>query len=281
MKIIFVNDQKGSWDFLNGFYRYFKNTYKKVDLVYLDISMPENFEHFKTNILFDYCFIRTEFMLSSVKHLSKNIIIVENGLYPVSDEAEYCSIITNPEIYNNFLFPKNGSRHRWNEISKEKRLNKVIRWRSRGENILYCLDSAENFNIDNLVVSIKNIRKHSNRHIKVRPHRTLNKAVVANICKRFKNVSLSLKEDLYEDLKEAHCCITKGSSAATKAALFGIPIIIIQDKIYLSEISQEGLHKIECLDYDIKTYDWLTSLGNAVFTMEQIESGEVWKLITQ
>ncbi len=82
---------------------------------------------------------------------------------------------------------------------------------------------------------------------------------------------------LDRDLHDAHCLITHGSVAAIEAVLLGVPVIV-HPSCAAAPIGRTALADLENLARPDRT-EWLRSLASCQFTLDEIQSGEIWERI--
>lgn len=136
--------------------------------------------------------------------------------------------------------------------------------------------------------TIKELRKHTNRPIKVRTH-PLHKPKDSDVFYRFTTELLTCYEDisisygnqtkLEKDLECAYCSITYSSGTAIDSILDGVPVLTTDPGNFAWDVSSHYINEIECLKLaDQSTIvDWLQKLSYSQWSIEEMESGRAWQ----
>ena len=196
----------------------------------------------------------------------------------------------------------NVSRDRWNRFEKITGI-KFKDWNSPGDNILIMGqkegDSALNSmyqqgyvnSYDWIWDTIKEIKKHSDRPIIIRPHpRGLGKKGLPKFQKflqknKVSNVHFSQSvipggnqggAGLEYDLDNAHCVVTYNSNSSIESVIKGIPVFSMDDGCMAYPISHTNLSQIENLDYNININDWQNKIAYTIWNKEDVKSGQTW-----
>lgn len=141
-------------------------------------------------------------------------------------------------------------------------------------------------------VVIKNIRKHTDRRIVIRPHprnldKTLNQ-VNTKILVNHKKNNVVLSENLTKggnqggeglsaDLARAHCVVSFNSNSSVEAAIEGVPVFSLNDGSMTYPISHKNLSQIENINYDIDITDWQNKIAYTIWNKPDVISGECWE----
>ena len=171
-------------------------------------------------------------------------------------------------------------------------------WRLEGEHILICTQPKDNWSMDGIdpvdwaVKVITEIRKHTNREIKIRPHPN-HMNIVPQLQQRLQNIWVRPKMDGHEvkgtseqkdnykmsfqqDLDNAWAMVTHNSTAGVDAAVYGIPVFNTDDKALSWEVANHNFETINSPQKPDRT-QWLNNLGYAMWSKEEIEQGLAWK----
>ena len=139
---------------------------------------------------------------------------------------------------------------------------------------------------------IKNIRKHTDRRIVIRPHprnldKTLNQVHTKILVNNKKNnVVLSENltkggnqggEGLSADLARAYCVVSFNSNSSVEAAIEGIPVFSLNDGSMTYPISHKKLSQIEKIDYNIDITNWQNKIAYTMWNKPDVISGECWE----
>ena len=183
---------------------------------------------------------------------------------------------------------------RWQKIQREQDI--IIKdWNLNSEGyILLCLQKPTDSSLNSIyekyddyndwiVDTINDIRKYTNRKIRIRPHlKAKNVRVSQLVCD---NIELSTVwknrtiyeggESLLEDFKNAHCVVSYNSNVLVESVCEGIPIIALSNESVAWEVSNK-LHNIETLDLNINRSQWLYNTAYMVWTEDEILNGDAW-----
>ena len=220
------------------------------------------------------------------KKNNKRSLIVDSNLFLYVD-------ISNPLHYlrysfdgvfptTGFYFDKDIDSTRWQKISKDLNL-KLKPWRSNGSHILICLQrnggwSMQGLNSLNwLDQTINSIRKYSNRPIIVRAHPG-DKKTKGIIKIKHKNVFLSTKEKLTDDLIGAWATVVYNSSPSVASSIEGVPVFLTDPQPKNSQsfdIANTDISNIESPTL-LDRQQWVEKLSMCHWKFEELKSGEAW-----
>lgn len=186
---------------------------------------------------------------------------------------------------------------RWKKFSNITGLT-IKEWNSPGDNILIMCqlekDSAliELYNsgytsFSSYVVDvIKEIRKHTDRKIIVRPHPKSQDTINENIT-QIKNVEISNNlstesplnggSGLAKDLQKSYCVITYNSNSAVESICNGIPTFALHNTSAAYDACHCDLSTIENLNYNLDISTWCNRIAYTVWNNEEVASGEMWE----
>lgn len=221
------------------------------------------------------------------KKNNKRSLIVDSNLFLYVDKS-------NPLHYLRYsfdgVFPTTGfyfdndvDPTRWQQISKDLNI-KLKPWRSNGSHILICLQrnggwSMQGLNSLNwLDQTINNIRKYSNRPIIVRAHPGDKKT--KNIIKiKHKNVFLSTKEKMTEDLIGAWATVVYNSSPSVASAIEGVPIFLTDPQPRNSQSFDVANTDISNIENPImlERQQWIEKLSMCHWKFDELRSGKAWQ----
>jgi hypothetical protein len=220
------------------------------------------------------------------KKNNKRSLIVDSNLFLYVDKS-------NPLHYlrysfdgvfptTGFYFDKEIDSTRWQKISKDLNL-KLKPWRSNGSHILICLQrncgwSMQGLNSLNwLDQTINSIRKYSNRPIIVRAHPG-DKKTKGIIKIKHKNVFLSTKDKLTDDLIGAWATVVYNSSPSVASAIEGVPVFLTDPQPKNSQsfdIANTDISNIESPTL-LDRQQWVEKLSMCHWKFEELKSGEAW-----
>lgn len=222
------------------------------------------------------------------KRNGKRSLIVDSNLFLYADPGN-----TNRYLRYSFdgVFPTTGfyfdreiDPTRWQKISANLGIS-LKPWRTSGDHILICLQRNGGWSMRGLSAqtwldqTINNIRQYSKkRHIVVRTHPG-DKKIRRILQVHHKNVSVSNRERLVDDLKNAWATVVYNSSPSVASTIEGIPAFLTDP---FPEHSQS--HAVANLDLssienptlpDRQT--WIEKLSMCHWNFEELKSGEAWR----
>jgi hypothetical protein len=186
-----------------------------------------------------------------------------------------------------FYFDQDIDPKRWNKISRDLNLN-LKPWRTSGNHILFCLQRNGGWSmggvssIDWMNNTINNIRKYSNRPIVVRAHPG-DKKIKSILRIGHKNVSLSTKENLVDDLRGAWATVVYNSSPSVASIIEGVPAFLTDNVPQHSQsfdVANTDISNIEnptILDRQA----WIEKLSMCHWNFNELRSGEAWNFFKQ
>lgn len=200
--------------------------------------------------------------------------------------------------YGNFN-NENVGPERWNKF-EEKTNIKIKDWKSPGSNILLMgqkegdsalvrlYDQGYKSFYDWAIYAIKELRKHTDRPIVVRPHprgagKSLNKFV--RQIDRFSNVTITKNvtrggnqggPGLEEDLATAYCVVTFNSLSSVEAVVRGIPVFAFDGGCMTWPIAHKSFAEIEKIKYNIDIQEWKNKIAYTFWNKQEVKSGECW-----
>jgi len=220
------------------------------------------------------------------KKNQRRSLIVDSSLFLYSNK-------TNPLHYlrysfdgvfptTGFYFDKDIDPSRWAKISKDLNLN-LKPWRISGNHILLCLQRNGGWSmggissIDWMNLTIVNIRKYSNRPIVVRAHPG-DKKIKSILKINHKNVFLSTKENLIDDLRGAWASVVYNSSPSVASIIEGVPAFLtdsIPQHSQSFDVANTNISNIENpVMPDRQT--WIERLSMCHWNFDELKSGEAW-----
>ena len=200
--------------------------------------------------------------------------------------------------YNN----KNSPSDRWIKLQKEFNISNKD-WKSDGNYILLlCQKSGDSSlnslykNYDSYLEWVKStvaqIKKHTDRHIVIRPHIVQTESFVKKLngfVKSADNVSISKNHytqsnhyggnGLMQDFKDAYCAVTYNSLSAVDAVLEGIPTIALDNGCMAYPVTHHSLDKIENLDRSIDKTQWCYDTAYSQWSGTEFREGKAWEHI--
>jgi UDP-N-acetylglucosamine transferase subunit ALG13 len=225
-------------------------------------------------------------ILDYQKQNNKRTLIADSNLFLYMDK-------TNPHHYLRYsfdgVFPTTGfyfdtvvNPDRWIKISKNMNIS-IKPYRTQGNHILICLQRNGGWSmaglsvIDWLDTTVRKIQQISNRPIVVRTHPG-DKKIMRILKLKYKNVALSNKPNLLDDLQNAWTTVVYNSSPSVASIIEGVPAFItdpepLHSQSYpvanmdLNQIENPALHERQ---------QWIEKLAMCHWNFEELRSGEAW-----
>lgn len=183
-----------------------------------------------------------------------------------------------------FYFDKDVDPVRWEKLKQN--LNITLKpWRTEGNHILICTQRNGGWSMKGLDVmkwldqTILQIRQHSRkRTIIVRAHPGDKKAR-QYLRINHKNVFVSNKPNLTDDLRDAWATVVYNSSPSVASAIEGVPIFVTDPNPEYSQslpVANTDLKNIEnpnCPDRQ----QWIEKLAMCHWNFDELKSGEAWQ----
>lgn len=191
---------------------------------------------------------------------------------------------TSKSSVNNWL--RNASKYRqkkfeldlqpWRDTSKSKYIlictqhNKSHQWRN--------MPPVTNWLED----QIKQIRKHTQRQINIRPHprSPIDPGIIRTLDFEYKNVGLQYPKryqqtydefDFDNALEGAHCVVSHSSNPGLQAVTAGVPVFVSLDSLAY-DVSNKNYNRIEDLYRPDRT-KWFNNVLYTEYFLDEIESG--------
>jgi hypothetical protein len=126
--------------------------------------------------------------------------------------------------------------------------------------------------------TINDIRKYSNRPIVVRAHPG-DKKIKSILRINHKNVSLSTKENLVDDLRGAWATVVYNSSPSVASIIEGVPA-------FLTDSTPQHSQSFDVANTDISNIEnpilpdrqaWVEKLSMCHWKFDELKSGEAWQ----
>ena len=197
-----------------------------------------------------------------------------DGIFP--NTGEYCNQNPNPD--------------RWKEIQRHFGV-RLVDWRTKGDHILLCLQRDGGWSmagwdvLDWAIKTITEIRKYSDRPIRVRPHPGDKRAVkycerLMKLCigRRLLNVHLSDKDSsLMHDFKNCWAVVCYNSSPSVAAAIEGIPVFVTDPaRSQAKDVASSEIFRIEN-PVTPNRQQWIERIAQFHWSHEELKSGLCWE----
>jgi hypothetical protein len=181
----------------------------------------------------------------------------------------------------------------FNNMDPNRKIVKPIRWRKNGDHILILMQNpgdaslrgADIFEwVENTVIEL---RKHTDRPIRIRPHPLPNKQQkLENLKKKLTGATFvenKLPDNLrplQADFENCWCVVTYSSGSSVDAVMAGIPNIACDSGNMAWPISSTKLNMIEH-PYTGDTELWEQQISHCQFSVEELRNGLCWNHIKQ
>ena len=194
-----------------------------------------------------------------------------DGVFP--DTGEYCDSIID--------------QNKWKIIQQDSHLQ-LKPWRVAGSHILLCLQrnggwSMGGFDvIDWVTNTVAEIRKYTNRPIRLRPHPGDKHAIsyVEQYIKKSQSTNISISNvgsQLTEDLIDCWAVVNYNSSPAVGAAIEGVPIFVTDAaRSQCREIAITDLSQIEN-PVLLNRQPWIERISQFHWNFAELQSGACWQ----
>ena len=227
-----------------------------------------------------------------VKH-NKPVIVLEVGGILRNQSWKVAIGGINNEAY--FGNTSSSSVNNWlrdaSKLRQEKFGLELQPWRDTNNNkyILICTQHNKSHQwrsmptVDNwLEDQVKQIRKHSSRQIRIRPHprSPLNPSVIRDLNFKYKNIELQYPvryAQTYDEfdydtaLEGAHCVISHSSNPGLQAVIAGVPVFVSKESLAYP-VSNTDYSRIEDLKKPNRS-KWFNDLLYTEYFLEEISDG--------
>jgi len=196
-----------------------------------------------------------------------------DGIFP--NTGEYCDSQPDPS--------------RWATIQKE--LNVHLKpWRTEGKHVLLCLQRDGGWSmsgwdvLDWALKTITELRKHTNRLIRIRPHpgdkrarKYCERLLKLCIGRRLLNVEISpIANSLEDDFNNCWAVVNHNSSPGVAAAIEGIPLFVTDpERSQAAEVANTDLASIENPSTP-ERQAWVERISQFHWSHEEVKSGACW-----
>lgn len=182
-----------------------------------------------------------------------------------------------------FYFDRDIDPTRWQKLSSDLQIS-LKPYRTHGNHILICLQrnggwSMRGLNVlDWLDATINQIQQHSNRHIVVRAHPG-DKKIRTLLKIKYKNTSLSTKERLVDDLRDAWASVVYNSSPSVASLIEGIPTFLTDPCPEHSQTFGIANTSISNIENPLmpERQQWIERLAMCHWNFNELKSGEAWQ----
>jgi len=217
--------------------------------------------------------------------------------------TNYYKVGLNHFSYDEGIFYNHNSpSDRWTKIQNEQGIE-IKPWRhdkyDDSKYILFLLQNPIDTSLNPLIESgikyddwivrtLKQIKNITGKKVRVRLHpRFQSRFDIKKIMSEADEMSTNYEgwnktnggDSLYEDFKNAWCCVTYSSNAATEAVCEGIPVINLHTSSFSWPVSYHTLDILtnSVIECDFDRTQWLYDCSYTQWTLDEINSGIVHK----
>ncbi len=222
------------------------------------------------------------------KNNNKKSLIVDSNLFLYADPGNTKTYLrySFDGVFptTGFYFDQDVDPTRWNKISKDLNIS-LKPWRTNGDHILICLQRNGGWSMRGLSTlewldkTIYQIRQYSRkRPIIVRAHPG-DKKIKSMLTINYKNVHLSTKERLIDDLRNAWATVVYNSSPSVASLIEGIPTFLTDPVPQHSQtygVANTDLSNLENPGMPDRQA-WIEKLSMCHWNFSELRSGEAWQ----
>lgn len=222
------------------------------------------------------------------KNNNKKSLIVDSNLFLYADPGNTKTYLrySFDGVFptTGFYFDRDIDPTRWNKISKDLNIS-LKPWRTNGDHILICLQRNGGWSMRGLSTlewldkTIHQIRQYSRkRPIIVRAHPG-DKKIKSILTINYKNVHLSTKEKLIDDLQNAWATVVYNSSPSVASLIEGIPTFLTDPIPQHSQtygVANTDLCNLENPGMPDRQA-WIEKLSMCHWNFNELRSGEAWR----
>jgi hypothetical protein len=222
------------------------------------------------------------------KNNNKKSLIVDSNLFLYADPGNTKTYLrySFDGVFptTGFYFDRDVDSNRWNQISRDLNIS-LKPWRTSGDHILICLQRNGGWSMRGLSTlewldnTIHQIRQYSRkRPIIVRAHPG-DKKIKSMLTVNYKNVHLSTKERLIDDLQNAWATVVYNSSPSVASLIEGIPTFLTDPVPQHSQtygVANTDLSNLENPDMPNRQ-SWIERLAMCHWNFSELKSGEAWQ----
>jgi hypothetical protein len=274
-------------NFLSGVNAYGDNAiaHRGMNAIDCDVALIQGFvhEHGKSS---PHLQLRQDAVALQKKNGKRSLIVDSNlFLYADPSNSKHYLRYSFDGVFptTGFYFDRDIDSSRWNKISQQ--LNIQLKpYRTAGNHILICLQRHGGWSMRGLSTvdwvnqTITKIRQYSSRPIIVRTHPG-DKKIKSILKINHKDIIVSNKERLINDLQNAWATVVYNSSPSVASLVEGIPTFLTDPQPEYSQtfgIANTDLSKIENpIMFDRQS--WIERLAMCHWNFEELRSGEAWQ----
>jgi hypothetical protein len=222
------------------------------------------------------------------KNNNKKSLIVDSNLFLYADPGNTKTYLrySFDGVFptTGFYFDQDVDSTRWDKISRDLNIS-LKPWRTSGDHILICLQRNGGWSMRGLSTlewldkTIQQIRQYSGkRPIIVRAHPG-DKKIKSMLTINYKNVHLSTKERLIDDLRNAWATVVYNSSPSVASLIEGIPTFLTDPMPQHSQtygVANTDLSNLENPSMPDRQA-WIERLAMCHWNFNELRSGEAWQ----
>lgn len=285
------NTKKEKTDVLHYFHRGVKTGYSKEihESVWQpsDLAVIQGWVH-NNSAKTPHLQFRKE-VIDKQKSIGKYTLAIDSNLFLYRDPGNTKTYLrfslndvfpTSGEYFNKSIDPK-----RWQKIKNDIGFD-LQPWRTKGKNILVCLQRNGGWSMDGLDVmdwlnqTISTIKQNTDRPIIVRAHpgdrRTKDYLKINH-----SNVKITNNKNICEDFQKAWATITYNSSPGVASAIEGVPVFVtdpIPNRSQAYDVCNTDLKNIESPLLP-ERQQWIEKISMCHFNFDDLRNGVAWNII--
>lgn len=202
--------------------------------------------------------------------------------------------------YNNINSPPD----RWKMIEKNYQIKRQD-WKQNGDYVLLLLQKPGDSSLNKIYIeqgykryeawildTVKEIRKHTDRKIRIRPHinqQTAGYRTAERVSQEVVNCEVSPNyawhpeyghsggDGLQTDLRDAWCTVTYNSLSSVESVLSGTPVVTLDSTCMAWPVAEHSLKNIENINRNKSIDQWLYDCAYTCWTGTELARGEAWE----
>lgn len=227
-------------------------------------------------------------IVKKYKKVGRNVITLDGALFQSYGALNYVRVSVGSPMRDGEFYNQNCPRDRWDMIRNDLKID-YKEWTTAGTDIIICLQPKTNWSmngLDSLVLCstwIEEMRKYSDRPIKVRPHPNhklgeINK--LKNQIKHFKDIEITetSRYSFIEAIQNAWATVTYNSTASVDAVANGIHSFTLSDLSMAWDVTSHDFTTIE-KPVHYERDQWLNNICYAMWTLAELRDGVPWQRI--
>lgn len=214
-----------------------------------------------------------------------HVLTVDGNIFTYVSKNVYFRYILDGIFHDTgYYFNLNVDPKRWENISKKIGIS-LKPWRKTGDYVLVLCQKSDGWTMHPRTTLewctdvIRNIQKHTDRPILIRPHPSDVHLKLGTFDKFSSDrVGISYSPNIIDDLKNAWCSVSYNSSPGAVSVIEGVPVFItdsIPSRSPAYPVCNTDLSMIESPSMPDRE-DWINSIAMSHFCIDDIYDGLLW-----